>query len=46
MPWQLKFLRSSAFALLPGSTWLRTIKRKLIPYPVELDPLTSTTRSR
>src|SRR4030095_6401923 len=40
MPWQLKFLRSSAFALLPGSTWLRTIKRKFVPYPVQLDALT------
>jgi SAM-dependent methyltransferase len=40
MPWQLKFLRSTAFALLPGGSWLRAIKRKLIPYAVQLDPET------
>lgn len=38
MAWQLKFLRSSAFALLPGGQWLRTIKRKFVPYPAHLDP--------
>lgn len=37
MFWQLSYLRSSVFALLPGGPWLRTIKRKLIPYPAKLD---------
>ncbi len=40
MVWQLKFLRSSVFALIPGGTWLRTIKRRFVPYPVHLDPET------
>ena len=40
MAWQLRFLRNSAFALLPGGKWLRAIKRKLVPYPVQLDPET------
>jgi len=38
--WQLKFLRSSAFALLPGRSWLRTVKRKFVPYPAQLDTAT------
>jgi len=40
MRWQVKLLKNYAFALLPFPTTLRAIKRKLLPYPTDIDEQT------
>lgn len=40
MKWQIKFLKNSLFGLLPFPQKLRELKRKIIPYPSDVDEYT------
>lgn len=40
MKWQLKFVKNSLFALLPFPGFVRSVKRRIWPYPASIDEWT------